>query len=114
MKNQNKITVQYTKGKYAGMTASGKDHSAAVKNLKAKSQRVEKKDLLNSFTLQEIESLYKLFDCQVGSMDSEEFKSDVSYEGNCWELTEWEQVNILSTKLQNLIRIKATEEQESA
>ena len=108
MKNSTQVKVQYTSRygeHYAGMTARGKDHETAVKNLYAKIYRKEKKDLLNSFTLQEIESLYKLFDCQVGSMDSKEFESDVSYDGDCWGLTEWEQVNILSSKLQKLQRL---------
>ena len=59
------MKVQYKEGKYAGMTASGKDYDTAVKNLKAKSARAEKKELLNSLTYNEIESLHKLLDCHL-------------------------------------------------
>ena len=55
------MKVQYSEGKYAGMTASGKDHDTAVKNLKAKSARAEKKELLNSLTYSEIVRLSPVY-----------------------------------------------------
>ena len=103
------MKVQYSEGKYAGMTASGKDHDTAVKNLKAKSARAEKKELLNSLTYREIESLHKLLDCHL-SIEDEEFNSQVELDGDCWGFTEYDSVNILAVKLQKLGRIKAKEE----
>ena len=103
------MKVQYSEGKYAGMTASGKDHDTAVKNLKAKSARAEKKELLNSLTYSEIESLHKLLDCHL-SIEDEEFNCQVELDGDCWGFTEMDSVNILAVKLQKLGRIKAKEE----
>ena len=102
MKMEKKMKVQFNEGKYKGMTASGKDYETASKNLYAKLHRKQKKDLLNSFTLQEIKSIAKLVDTQIGSIDKKEFEDDVNYEGNCFELTEWKQVSDLCRKLQYL------------
>jgi hypothetical protein len=102
------MKVQYTEGKYAEMTASGKDHDTAVKNLKAKRTRAEKKEVLNSLTYNEIESLYKLLDCHL-SIEDEEFDSQVELDGECWGFTDMEQVDVLVTKLAKLGRIKAWE-----
>jgi hypothetical protein len=104
MKKDNKMKVQYTEGKYAGMTASGKDHATAVKNLKAKSARAEKKEVFNSLTCSEIKSLHKLLDCQL-SISDEDFNEEVEREGDCWGFTEVEQVDLLVTKLVKIMRI---------
>jgi len=98
------MKVQYTEGKYAGMTASGKDHDTAVKNLKAKRTRAEKKEVLNSLTYSEIKSLHKLLDCQL-SIEDEEFNKQVERDGECWGFTEMEQVDLLVTKLAKIMRI---------
>jgi len=98
------MKVQYKEGKYAGMTASGKDYDTAVKNLKAKSARAEKKELLNSLTYNEIESLHKLLDCHL-SISDKEFKEEVMLEGDCWGFTDMKQVDVLNTKLLKIARI---------
>ena len=103
------MKVEYTEGKYAGMTASGKDHDTAVKNLKAKRDRAEKKELVDSLTYNEIESLHKLLDCQL-SISDKDFNDEVELEGDCWGFTEMEQVDVLILKLTKLRRIKAKEE----
>lgn len=99
------MKVQYSEGKYKGMTASGKNYDTAVNNLKNKIINKEKREVLYSLTNREIECLYKLFDCQVASACPNEFAEEVQFEGNCWELTEWNEVEDLSRKLLKLTRL---------
>ena len=99
------MKVQYTEGKYKGMTASGKDYDTAVKNLKNKANNKQKREILYSLTNQELNCLYALFDCQVGSMCPKEFAEEVSYDGDLWNLTSWDQVDELSRKLGQLTRL---------
>ena len=103
------MKVQYTEGKYAGMTASGKDHDTAVKNLEAKKDRAEKKELVDSLTYNEIASLHKLLDCQL-SVSDKDFNDEVELEGDCWGFTEMQQVDSLILKLTKLGKIKSKEE----
>jgi len=99
------MKVQYNKGKYKGITASGKDYPTAVNNLKNKINNKEKREVLYSLTNQELECLYALFDCQVASMCPKDFAEEVLYEGDCWRLTEWKQVDDLASKIAKLTRL---------
>mgnify|MGYP003639646199 CR=1 FL=1 len=103
------MKLQYSEGKYKGLTASGKDYDTTVKNLEAKKNRLEKKELLNSLTYNEIKSLHKLLDCQL-SISDKDFNSDVELDGDCWGFTEMKQVKDLCLKLQLLGTVKAKEE----
>lgn len=99
------MKVQFNEGKYKGMTASGKDYDTAVKNLRNKASNKEKREVLYSLTNQELECLYSLFDCQVGSMCPKDFAREVICEGDHWGLISWNQVEDLSRKLQQLTRL---------
>jgi len=99
------MKVQFNEGKYKGMTASGKDYDTAVKNLRNKANNKEKREVLYSLTKRELECLYRLLDCQVASVCQKEFEEEVSCFGDSWGLTEWNEVEDLSRKLQQLTRL---------
>lgn len=98
------MKLMINSGKYKGVTANGKDYETAHKNLRNKVNRKEKKEIFESFTRQEIDCLFALFDCQIGSMSKSDFLREVICEGDVWNLTTPSQVDDLSAKLQNLRR----------
>tara|TARA_R100000426_G_scaffold52490_2_gene38050 strand:- start:767 stop:1093 length:327 start_codon:yes stop_codon:yes gene_type:complete len=104
MKKDNKMKkVKYESGKYSRLVGKGKTREEAIENLKYKINKKDRTDLLNSLTLKEVNALFRSLECMVVS--KEDFNEFKQAEGEVLGFTSYEEIDNLSSKLLNLIRL---------
>lgn len=99
-------TLRITEGEYKDVRATGKNETAALKNLKAKVKRIENKKV--AFTAKELEILTRVFDATVHDEDCHPYIESDDYFG----LTSIKQADELFQKL--LTHSEAANKKETA
>lgn len=94
--------VKYPSGKYSRLVGTGKTKEQAMANLKSKKLQKQKSDLLNSLSMQELESLFGTLECSI--CNEEEFE-DYCAADSTWGFKTYKDVENLATKLLSIIRV---------
>ena len=104
------IKVGYYEGKYKGIFATGATEEKAQANLKNKIYRKAKKEIIDSFTSNDIENLYRCFELMTCN-EEETQEEEIDLSGNCCGFKSLKEVDNMGTKLINLERIIQLQEQ---